>query len=57
LIVEYKGADRWKTAEDDREIGQLWASLSNGKCEFIMVNKKDWHLIDTVVEKHDLAEG
>jgi hypothetical protein len=24
---------------------------------FIMVNKKDWHLIDTVVEKHDLAEG
>jgi type III restriction enzyme len=57
LIVEYKGADRWNAAEDDREIGQLWASLSNGKCEFIMINKKDWHLIDTVVEKHDLAEG
>ena len=56
LIVEYKGEYGWKNAEDDRDIGQLWTTLSNGKCEFIMVNKKDLYLIDTVVEKHGLAE-
>jgi hypothetical protein len=28
LAVEYKGADRWKEAEDDRLIGGLWAELS-----------------------------
>ncbi len=56
LIIEYKGLNGWANAEDDRDIGQLWASLSNGKCEFIMVNKKDWHLIDAVAEKHGLAE-
>ena len=56
LIVEYKGEYGWKNAEDDRDIGQLWTTLSNGKCEFIMVNKKDLYLIDTVVEKHGLTE-
>ncbi len=56
LIIEYKGLNGWANAEDDRDIGKQWASLSNGKCEFIMVNKKDLYLIDTVVEKHGLAE-
>lgn len=50
LIVEYKGADRWKSAEDDRLIGGLWASLSNGKCKFIMVKEKQWNLIDDSVK-------
>lgn len=49
LIVEYKGADRWDAAEDDRLIGQLWASLSNNKCQFVMVNKSNWHSIDTLL--------
>lgn len=30
LVVEYKGADRWASAEDDRLIGGLWAELSGG---------------------------
>ena len=30
LAVEYKGADRWNDAKDDRLIGGLWASLSGG---------------------------
>lgn len=50
LIVEYKGADRWKEAEDDRLIGGLWASLSNGKCWFVMVTEKRWNCIDAVLE-------
>ncbi len=37
LAVEYKGADRWKEAEDDRLIGNLWANLSGGRCRFVMV--------------------
>jgi type III restriction enzyme len=52
LIVEYKGADRWKEAEDDRLIGGLWASLSNGKCRFVMVTDKRWDWIDAEIEKH-----
>lgn len=51
LIVEYKGADRWKEAEDDRLIGGLWASLSDGKCRFVMVTDKHWDKIDAEIEK------
>ncbi len=36
LAVEYKGADRWLSAEDDRLIGRLWANLSEGRCRFVM---------------------
>jgi type III restriction enzyme len=50
LIVEYKGTNGWNDAQDDRDIGELWASLSDGKCLFIMVNKKDWHLIDATIK-------
>lgn len=46
LAVEYKGADRWAAAEDDRLIGKLWAALSSGRCQFVMVKDKRWDLID-----------
>ena len=46
LAVEYKGADRWKAAEDDRLIGGLWASLSEGRCRFVMVTDKRWDLVE-----------
>lgn len=46
LAVEYKGADRWAAAEDDRLIGELWASLSEGRCRFVMVKDKRWDWID-----------
>lgn len=42
LAVEYKGADRWPGAEDDRLIGGLWANLSGGRCRFVMVKDKRW---------------
>jgi len=53
LVVEYKGADRWKDAEDDRLIGGLWASLSNlsnRKCKFVMVKDKNWAGIDNQLD-------
>ncbi len=46
LVVEYKGADRWTDAQDDRLIGGLWANLSEGRCRFVMVTDKRWELID-----------
>ncbi len=50
LIVEYKGKNGWKEAEDDRLIGGLWASLSNGRCQFVMVTDKQWQVIDEWLE-------
>jgi type III restriction enzyme len=49
LAVEYKGADRWKEAEDDRLIGGLWAELSGGRCRFVMVTNRQWDAIDALL--------
>ena len=46
LAVEYKGADRWISAQDDRLIGDLWANLSEGRCRFVMVKDKRWDWIE-----------
>ncbi|WP_295430443.1 DEAD/DEAH box helicase family protein [uncultured Thiodictyon sp.] len=46
LAVEYKGADRWQAAADDRLIGGLWAGLSDGRCRFVMVTDKHWDELD-----------
>jgi type III restriction enzyme len=46
LAVEYKGADRWGDAEDDRLIGGLWEELSGGRCGFLMVKNKNWGWIE-----------
>lgn len=46
LAVEYKGADRWTAAEDDRLMGGLWAGLSEGRCRFVMVKDKQWEWIE-----------
>ncbi|WP_431821298.1 DEAD/DEAH box helicase [Burkholderia sp. F1] len=45
VVVEYKGADRWAAAEDDRLIGGLWANLSEERCRFVMVKDKRWDWI------------
>ena len=49
LAVEYKGADRWLMAEDDRLIGNLWANLSGDRCRFVMVKDKRWDSIDAML--------
>ncbi len=50
LAVEYKGADRWAAAEDDRLIGGLWANLSEGRCRFVMVKDKRWEWIEPFLQ-------
>ena len=49
LAVEYQGADRWASAEDDRLIGGLWAALSEGRCRFVMVREKCCDAIDALL--------
>ena len=49
LVVEYKGANGWTDAEDDRLIGGLWDRLSGDTCRFIMVKEKQWSLIDPLL--------
>lgn len=46
LAVEYKGANLWTAAEDDRLIGGLWADQSQGRCRFVMVKDKRWAWIE-----------
>lgn len=49
LIVEYKGANGWTDAADDRLIGGLWAELSDGHCRFVMVKDKQFSNIDALI--------
>lgn len=46
LVVEYKGAQGWTDAQDDRDIGGLWAELSGGGCRFVMVRDRKWQQIE-----------
>ncbi len=49
LAVEYKGADRWQAAADDRRIGSLWAQLSGGRCRFVMLKERAWEQIEQML--------
>ena len=49
LAVEYKGADRWQAAADDRLIGGLWAELSGGRCRFVMLTNRHWETIEALI--------
>ena len=47
LVVEYKGADRYAAARMDRDMGELWAELSDGRCRFVMATDKKCCLLYT----------
>lgn len=49
LAVEYKGADRWEAAQDDRDIGDLWTALSDGRCKFVMVRSRQWETVGALL--------
>jgi type III restriction enzyme len=48
-VIEYKGADRWKDADHDRLIGNLWADRSNGRCIFVMLTNREFGVIDRAI--------
>ena len=49
LVVEYKGAHLWENAKEDRDLGNIWAKLSGGKCLFVMLKNQEWQTIDRCV--------
>lgn len=49
LVVEYKGAQGWTDAEDDRRMGDLWAELGGDACRFVMARDRDWSRIEAAL--------
>lgn len=51
VIIEYKGSDRYSNddSKEKRFIGEFYASLTNGKCRFIMLNGKDWSELNNIL--------
>ncbi|MFQ3583149.1 MAG: restriction endonuclease subunit R [Chloracidobacterium sp.] len=47
LAVEYKGAyiASSHNSQEKRRIGELWARRSEGRCRFVWVENRAWHLI------------
>jgi type III restriction enzyme len=55
MVIEYKGAPYY-TNDDSKEkrlIGDLWADRSNGKCLFLMIEKKEFARIDRAVQQSE----
>lgn len=52
IIVEYKSSQRYSDddSKEKRAIGEFYASLSDGKVRFIMLNGKDWVSLNKVLE-------
>lgn len=53
VVVEYKGADRFSNddSKEKRDIGAVWASISGGKCRFVMVTSPEAASGVSVVEQ------
>jgi type III restriction enzyme len=50
MAVEYKGGHLWTDAEDNRAVGAVWASRSNGRCLFVMPTEGDFSAITNAVK-------
>ena len=47
LAIEYKGehlAEK-RSEQEKHQIGELWAKRSQGKCRFVWVENKNWHVL------------
>lgn len=53
LVVESKGEIYWSNddSKEKRQLGELWASASNGHCLFVMPKGPDWNAIRQQVSK------
>lgn len=49
LVVEYKGGHLWEAASEDRDVGELWADRSGGKCVFVMLKGRDFNEITAAI--------
>jgi type III restriction enzyme len=51
LVVEYKGADRYDAPDqrEKRDIGELWARRSGGRCVFVMPKQRNFASIEAML--------
>lgn len=44
LVVEYKGKhlSEWSESREKKRIGELWAKRSQGRCQFVWVEDRNW---------------
>ena len=49
LVVEYKGAHLYEQEAPKRQIGDVWAEASDGKCLFCMPTARNFTIIDDVI--------
>jgi type III restriction enzyme len=49
LAVEYKGKHIAEHDKEKRQIGELWARRSNGRCRFVWVEDKNWQILQQAV--------
>ena len=45
LVIEYKGKHIAEHDKEKRQIGELWARRSNGRCRFAWVENKNWQAL------------
>jgi len=50
LVVEYKGKHLYDGEAVKRQIGDVWAEASGGKCLFCMPTNRDFKMIDRTIE-------
>ena len=49
LVVEYKGEHLYDGEEPKRQIGNVWAEASGGKCLFCMPTGRNYEIIRNIV--------
>jgi type III restriction enzyme len=50
MAVEYKGGHLAEQAKPKRDIGELWADASDGRCLFCMPTANDFSVIDALIQ-------
>jgi type III restriction enzyme len=53
LAIEYKGKHLAEYDKEKRQIGELWARRSEGKCRFAWVVDKDWQVLMQATNLHN----
>lgn len=49
LAIEYKGGHLAEYDKEKRQIGELWARRSGGRCRFVWVENKNWQALKDAV--------
>jgi type III restriction enzyme len=49
LVVEYKGKHLWDDAGENRTVGMVWESRSQGRCLFVMHTAGDLAVMDAKI--------